>query len=211
MTITIHDHELGLDTHNYYDVTFFNDKINTLVTATPYYVNQWISRIERIHSRRLHNLVVGLDIEWRPNQNTNMENQVAVLQLCVGRRCLIFQIMHAHFTPKSLLKFLSNPNYIFVCVGVNNDVSKLWRDYRIKVGRTADLRALAVQAFNANELKTAGLKGLTRWVLGKDFAKPKYVTMSRWDNGWLTLAQVQYACVDAFLSFEIGRSLINGD
>ncbi|PWA69364.1 3'-5' exonuclease domain-containing protein [Artemisia annua] len=146
--------------------------------------------IERIHSRRLQNLVVGLDIEWRPNQNADMENQVAVLQLCVGRRCLIFQIMHAPFTPKSLIKFLSNPNYIFVGVGVNNDASKLWRDYRIGVGRTADLRALAVQAFNANELKTVGLKGLTRWVLGKDFVKPKYVTMSRWDNEWLTLAQV---------------------
>ncbi|GJR07014.1 Werner syndrome-like exonuclease [Tanacetum coccineum] len=186
-------------------------RTNTLVTETPYYVDQWISRIERIHSRRLDNLVVGLDIEWRPNHNAYVENQVAILQLCVGRRCLIFQIMHAPFIPKPLIKFLSNPSYTFVGVGVNNDVSKLWRDYRIGVGRTADLRPLAVQGFNANELKNAGLKGLTRWVLGKDLVKPKYVTMSRWDNEWLTLKRVQYACVDAFLSFEIGRSLIYGD
>ncbi|PWA83665.1 ribonuclease H-like domain-containing protein [Artemisia annua] len=161
MTITIHDHS---DTHRYYDVTFFDKTINTLVTDTPSSVDRWISKIKHIHRYCLDNLVVGLDVEWRPNTNRYVQNPVAILQLCVGRNCLIYQIMD-----------------------------------------------LAVEEFGAKELRNTGLKGLTGWVLGKELDKPKHVTMSRWDEEWLTLDQVQYACVDAYLSFEIGRSLIYGD
>ncbi|KAL3637095.1 hypothetical protein CASFOL_019394 [Castilleja foliolosa] len=56
-------------------------------------------------------------------------------------------------------------------------------------------------------LKNAGLKTLARTVLGREVEKPNAVTMSGWDNRWLTPDQVQYACVDAFVSFEIGRIL----
>ena len=119
--------------------------------------------------------------------------------------------MYAQFIPDSLVNFLRNPSYTFAGVGVENDVQKLCGDYGIEVGRIEDLRDLAVEEFGAKELRNAGLKGLTRWVLGKELDKPKHVTMSRWDKQWLTLDQVQYACVDAYLSFEIGRSLICGD
>ncbi|GJW23711.1 Werner syndrome-like exonuclease [Tanacetum coccineum] len=211
MTITIHDHDLPTDTHKYYDVTFFDKTINTLVTETPYFVDRWISKIEHIHRHRLDNLVVGLDVEWRPNTNRYVQNPVATLQLCVGRNCLIYQLMYTPFFPDSLINFLRNPSYTFVGVGVENDVEKLNADYGIMVGRIEDLRDLAVEEFGAKELRNAGLKGLTSWVLGKELDKPKYVTMSRWDQAWLTLDQVQYACVDAYLSFEIGRTLICGD
>nr|GEX54430.1 Werner syndrome-like exonuclease [Tanacetum cinerariifolium] len=207
MTITINDHETPSNTHKRYDVTFFDDIISTLVTETPHLVDGWISRIEHIHRHRLNNLIVGLDIEWRPN-NGYVTNPVATLQLCVGRNCLIFQLIYAPYIPESLVNFLGNTSYTFVGVGVENDAEKLLVDYGIRVGRTAELTSLAVEAFGAKELKNAGLKGLTNWVLGKELVKPKIISRSRWDNAWLTLDQVQYACVDAFLSFEIGRSLI---
>ncbi|PWA83664.1 ribonuclease H-like domain-containing protein [Artemisia annua] len=210
MTITIHDHDTPADTHKYYDVTFFDKTINTLVTETPSFVDRWISKIEHIHSQRLDNLIVGLDVEWRPN-NRYFTNPVATLQLCVGRNCLIFQLIYAPYIPDSLVNFLGNISHTFVGVGVDNDVEKLLNDYGIRVGRTAELTSLAVEAFGAKELKNAGLKGLTKWVLEKELVKPKIVSRSRWDKQWLTLDQVQYACVDAFLSFEIGRSLICGD
>ncbi|OAY75753.1 hypothetical protein ACMD2_25777 [Ananas comosus] len=37
--------------------------------------------------------------------------------------------------------------------------------------------------------------------------KSSHVTMSRWDPRDMTLDQIGYAYVDAFLSFEIGRRL----
>ncbi|KAD6796438.1 hypothetical protein R6Q59_019775 [Mikania micrantha] len=211
MAISIVDHQLPDYTHNLYDVTFFQNTISTIVTNIPSYVDSWIADIQRIHHHRLHSLVVGLDVEWRPNYSRNVENPVATLQLCVGRRCLIFQILHSPSIPQSLIAFLGNRSYTFAGVGIENDVEKLTEDYNLVVARTADLRTLAADAYGVRELKNAGIKELTSRVLGVEMNKPKGITMSRWDNQWLTPPQVQYACIDAFLSFEIGRILISGN
>ncbi|CAH1445562.1 unnamed protein product [Lactuca virosa] len=208
-SMSIFDHKVPDDDHDYYDVTFFEDTILTLVTAKPSYVDFWINDIERIHRRRLHSLVVGLFIEWRPNRRNNV-NPVATLQLCVGHRCLIFQIIHSPTTPL-LRDFLLNPSYTFVGAGIEDDVKKLKDGYNLDVGRTMDLRALVTEKYNRPDLGNVGLKGLTRIVLGKELIKQKIVSKSRWDNRRLSPAQVEYACIDAFLSFEIGRILISGN
>ncbi|CAK9180498.1 unnamed protein product [Ilex paraguariensis] len=207
MTIIIEDYQLPDETHNLYDVNFCNDRIHTLVTHSPSYVDMWIYETESIHHRRLHRLIVGLDVEWRPNFNRYVENPVATLQLCVGRRCLIFQLIHCSEIPQSLVDFLGNSNYTFVGVGIESDVEKLMGDYGLGVLFTVDVRGLAANDYDMIELRNAGLKDLARQVLGKEIEKPRRVTMSRWDNQWLTSEQVGYACVDAFVSFEIGRVL----
>ncbi|KAL7255291.1 hypothetical protein ACSBR1_009444 [Camellia fascicularis] len=63
------------DTHN---VTFFIDQIHTLVTRSPFLVDSWISEITTIHHPILHCLIIGLDIEWRPN-NRFHDNPAATL------------------------------------------------------------------------------------------------------------------------------------
>lgn len=209
MTIRIFDHKLRGNSHNLYDVTFFQDTIYTIVTKTPSYVDKWISDTQHILCCGPHPLIVGLDVEWLPNRIKNCENPVATIQLCVGRRCLIFQILHSPIIPYSLLNFLGNPSYIFTGVGIKDDVKKLRKEYYLVVARTLDLRTLAAAAYGVRELKDAGLKKLSSWVLGKDISKPKVVTMSSWNDRSLTTAQVQYACIDAFLSFEICRILIS--
>ncbi|PQM39289.1 Werner Syndrome-like exonuclease [Prunus yedoensis var. nudiflora] len=128
----------------------------------------------------LQSRIVGLDVEWRPNFNRSMENPVATLQLCL---------------------------HIRRRVGIGSDVEKLLIDYGLHVANAVDLAVFAADRFRSSELRNAGLKGLARQMLGKEVHKPNRITMSRWDNQWLTCDQVQYACVDAFLSFEIGRHL----
>lgn len=86
-------------------------------------------------------------------------------------------------------------------------MDKLLDDYGISVGKFVDLRPVAASVCGIRELKNAGLKELTRVVLDKEISKPKSVTMSRWDNQWLTSAQVMYACVDAYVAYEIARVL----
>ncbi|KAL3533439.1 hypothetical protein ACH5RR_006960 [Cinchona calisaya] len=211
MDISIVDHELPHDSHNFYDVYFFTDRINTLVTHDPTMVSNWLTHTQRIHRRRLSNLIVGLDVEWRPSFNKYQQNPVATLQLCVGRRCLVFQILHCSYDyeiPYDLRDFLANGGYTFVGIGIESDVEKLEEDYGLEVGgRIVDLRTLAADKYGRKELKNSGLKELARVVLNKEVEKPKRVTMGRWDNRWLTPHQVQYACVDAFVSFEVGRRL----
>ncbi|KAG6427916.1 hypothetical protein SASPL_112163 [Salvia splendens] len=91
-------------------------------------------------------------------------------------------------------------------IRLKSDVRKLERDHRIGYGaKTVDLGKLAAEVYKMKELKNAGLKNMARFVLGKEMEKPKSVTRSRWDNRRLTADQVHYACIDAYVSFEIGR------
>lgn len=83
-------------------------------------------------------------------------------------------------------------------------MEKLLEDYGLSVAKTVDLRGAAKEAYG---LVNPGLKELARVVLGEEIEKPRRVTMSRWDNRWLTAQQVQYACLDAYLSFAIANTL----
>ncbi|XP_062087979.1 3'-5' exonuclease-like [Humulus lupulus] len=209
MQINIVDHELSSDTHNLYDVQIgLQTTVRTLVTTSPSMVDSWIEDIERIHNRRLRRLIVGLDVEWRPSFNRYIENPVAIIQLCVGHRCLIFQLLHAESIPSSLAEFLGNSDYSFVGVGVGADVEKLLLDYQLSVRNPVELGDLAARKHDDRSLKNAGLKRLAMFVLGMEIDKPKRITMSRWDNRYLNSSQVQYACVDAYVSFEIGKVLM---
>ncbi|XP_059285798.1 3'-5' exonuclease-like [Lycium ferocissimum] len=97
--------------------------------------------------------------------------------------------------------------WAFVGIGVEGDVEKLLEDYELSVGNAVDLRGIAANAYESRNLRNAGLKELCSVVLGKEIVKPRSVTMGRWDCEWLSLGQIQYGCLDAFVSFEIGRSL----
>ncbi|KZV14930.1 Werner Syndrome-like exonuclease [Dorcoceras hygrometricum] len=191
-------------------IVYSNDSVHTTITRSPATVSRWLSRTQSIHRRRLHHLIVGLDVEWQPSFTRGVHHPVAVLQICVGHRCLIYQILQSEYIHDSLVFFLSNPYFTFVGVGVKDDLMKLDRDYGFG-GDTKflDLRELAVNAYGAAELRQAGLKSLASLVLGKELEKPKDVTLSRWDRRWLTMDQVRYACLDAFVSFEIGRILVD--
>ncbi|XP_061370564.1 3'-5' exonuclease-like [Gastrolobium bilobum] len=197
------------DDHSLYDVNFHSATIHTLLTSVPSMVDSWLLEIRRLHSNHLlrHRLIVGLDVEWRPNTHRNMKNPVATLQLCVGRRCLIFQILHAPYIPNSLVSFLGNVNITFVGVGIEEDAEKLLEDYSLHVNNLVELGTLAADMLDDPELKRAGLKTLALRVLEKEVEKPKRISRSKWDKLFLTEEQVEYACIDAFVSFEIGRVL----
>ncbi|KAK7861278.1 werner syndrome-like exonuclease [Quercus suber] len=157
--------EVNQDTHDLFEVTFVSNHIQTLVY--------------RIHRRRLHRLIVGLDVEWQPSFNHNIKNPVATLQLCMGRRRLIFQFIYATHFPSSLIEFLGDKDFTFVGVGIESDVEKLLDDYDLKVGNVVNLRGL-VDRLGNRDLKNAGLKGLARAMLGLEVHKPRHVTLSSW-------------------------------
>lgn len=96
-------------------------------------------------------------------------------------------------------------------VGIEEDVEKLICDYDLCVKKFVDLRDLAAEKMGDREVRKLGIKGLALRVLGKEIEKPKSVSKSRWDNLWLTSEQVKYACVDAFVSFEVARRLYAGE
>ncbi|OVA11290.1 3'-5' exonuclease domain [Macleaya cordata] len=210
MSIGIEDYDyFSSDIQQGYSVKFYDDQVTTIVTENASAVDDWISRIYRDFNSILNHLIVGLDIEWRPTFNRNTRYKVAILQLCVGRRCLIIQLLYADYIPRSLVQFLGNPSFTFVGVGIDDDVQKLVADYGLEVANTADLRISAANRFNMKQLKNAGLKTLAEMVLGEEIEKPRRITTSNWSVDYLNDDQILYACLDAYVSFKIGRVLMS--
>ncbi|CAL4974916.1 unnamed protein product [Urochloa decumbens] len=267
-----------------YTVMFEGDAISTTVTSSGDAVKRWLDEVLYVHRRRLHKLVVGLDVEWRPALGP-WYNPTALLQLCVGRRCLVFQLLHADYVPDALAEFLDDPRcwiswldpppsgadgglsaqiegggstqwifaegesgatalvslaspstakrpsstvcltclrqhrrrvgdntrFRFVGVGVQDDAVRLNNDLHLAVSNTVDLAELAADEMGRPDLRSAGLKALASVVMGATVDKPERVRKGRWDAYELSDQQIKYACIDAFVSFEVGRKLLSGD
>ncbi|KAF3457013.1 hypothetical protein FNV43_RR01670 [Rhamnella rubrinervis] len=124
--------------------------IHTTVTSSAEDVDRWLSKLYHAHSRRWTSTsLVGLDIEWRPYYPPSDRNPVAIMQICIGHHCLIFQLLHANTVPESLVHFLANPVFTFVGVGVKDDADKLIDDYKLGVGCTLDLAQTAYVCIDA--------------------------------------------------------------
>lgn len=149
-----------------YVVFFDDDAIHTTLADSGNVVDSWLDEIYRVHRRRLHRLVVGLDVEWRPSYSRYDVPPVAVLQLCVCRRCLVFQILHADYLPDALFDFFADDRFTFVGVGIHGDLAKLRAGYGLEVENAVDLRCLAADELGNPGLRRAGLVGLVREVMG---------------------------------------------
>ncbi|KAF3633455.1 putative Werner syndrome ATP-dependent helicase -like protein [Capsicum annuum] len=141
--------------------------------------------------------------------NPEENHPVALLQLCVGRRCLLFQLLHKDAIPRFLVDFLMDPNFKFVGVRVKRDAEKLLRDHKMFVANTVDLNQLALSIYREEVYGKLGLKRMAKEVLGKVMEKPLNVTLSKWDAEELAYEQVEYAAIDAFVLFEIRKNLFN--
>ena len=103
-------------------VSFDEDYIDTTLTDSGDVVDWWVAETYRMH-RRGH--VAGLDVEWRPATGRAPPGPVAVLQVCVDHRCLVFQILRADYVPDALAGFLADRRFVFVGVGVRDDAARL--------------------------------------------------------------------------------------
>ncbi|KAL8142727.1 hypothetical protein V2J09_015759 [Rumex salicifolius] len=185
--------------------------IETILTATGSTITNWINEISSAYSH-INFIVVGLDIEWKPNRRRYEENRAATLQLCVGNKCLIVQLIHVDSIPRSLGDFLSSTRHIFVGVGVESDLAKLEEDYGLVCNSHRDVRRVALDTWQDGILsRCPGLKELADVVAGISVDKPKRVTMSNWEKWILADDQIRYACIDAYASFCIAILKLNGE
>ncbi|CAH9080201.1 unnamed protein product [Cuscuta epithymum] len=189
-----------------YYVQFGGKRIETTVTDRAAVANDWVTAIRSKHAGE-PTVVVGLDNEWRPHPVSYMSNKSATLQLCVDEDCLILQLFHVDEIPEELKRFLSDPTFVFVGVEVADDVRKLREEYGLECAKSEDIRELAKEKW-PGRFRRPGLKDLAMEICGLNMRKPKHVCMSNWEVRELSLAQVEYACIDAYASYKIGQRLL---
>ncbi|GMJ12307.1 hypothetical protein like AT3G12410 [Hibiscus trionum] len=186
-----------------FTVTFFSTPITTTVTATPSVASDWLYRIlTNIHSSCRQRLVVGLGVQW--NRFSLVDPPpAATLQLCIGRQCLIFQLLYVDAVPLSLRRFLDDPRNTFVGVWNHLDRGRLyWSDHGLCVSRLVDAHVVAAERYGLS--RQLSMENLAQIFLGADGVnKPERIALSAWDSYWLSLEQVQYA----FVSSELGKAM----
>ncbi|KAJ1689624.1 hypothetical protein LUZ63_013779 [Rhynchospora breviuscula] len=199
------------NTDNTFVVSIGNYRIKTTVTASYITASYWIDEILRFTGQWCKPVIVGLDIEWCPpgRHGTSGENPVALLQLCVGSRCLLFQLLHCERIPDKLYEFFLDSRYRFVGSDIKKDLEKLEDQYGLMAGSCwDDLRKLA-ENMGRPDLKGASLKKLMEEFVGLQLEKSFWIRTSDWSRQVLDLQQIEYGALDAFASYQVGLQLVS--
>ncbi|TVU49142.1 hypothetical protein EJB05_00436, partial [Eragrostis curvula] len=192
-----------------HEVLFNNTTINTMVTKSYEAGYDWIQEVRGDHREHL---VVGLDTEWRavywPGEGIK-RMQTALIQLCVGSRCLVYQIHHANNVyPKILKDFLECPHCKFIGADVKQDTTRLENDYGIFVRNAVDLQPIGISMGIGTKRWRPSLEKLAKRLLLADMDKKnKDFLHATWDREDLTPEHIAYAAIDAFASAELAKPM----
>lgn len=205
--ISIYDHSIDSTELNIYTVDFFGTDITVTVTSTPAVARRWIqaTRYFNRHYYYSDRLIAGIGVQWVPGGRSS---PAATLQVCVGRRCLIYQLDHVDYVPMALRRFLMSPAVTLVGIWNHSDAEKLRMSrHRVEVRELIDLR-LHVRRENGENMARASVEEIVEEELGYKGVRLDYwISRSDWDDEILSVDQVRQACVDAYVSFLIGKNI----
>ena len=149
--------------------------------------------------------VVGFDIEWKPQfvskKKGGVENKTAVLQLGVESSCLVLHLRNMKAPPKLLSSILNDKKILKVGSGILQDVAKLKRDKGLTCKGLVDTQKMAKSLGTASQ--KLGLKALAEHFFGINVEKPKSISRSNWEKYPLTIRQIHYAALDAWIGFKL--------
>ena len=86
-------------------------------------VEEHINKIELILEKEDSYKIVGLDVEY----TYGPEQKAALIQLCMGTDCLLYQISSADQPCPKLADFLGKADVTFAGVDIGNDITRLGR------------------------------------------------------------------------------------
>ncbi|TVU40249.1 hypothetical protein EJB05_13702, partial [Eragrostis curvula] len=188
--------------HDAYTVHLANSRFIVLATARPSDVRRWVATTRWLYapSLRRGRLVAGLGVQWTPTFRT-LDGKTpvpATLQLCVGDCCLVFHLAQAYAIPEALRRFLADQRTTFLGSGSAYDCRTLWDHFGLRVGCGRELRAML-------GVGNASMEEMADRFLGyPGVSKSRDVAISAWDAPRLSMDQVEYAAVDAYLAFLLG-------
>ncbi|KAK1272536.1 hypothetical protein QJS04_geneDACA022302 [Acorus gramineus] len=188
---------------------FDTEHIATVVTASSVQASLWVNKFLYAYKDNDNNdddptrFLVGFDVKLSKHK----DNPIAILQLCVDQRCLIFQIRRCDAIPNALSNFLSDTRFTFTGININESVRRLKSDYNVRVGNIKDLQTLLKEEREQVRLRLEELR-LAQDIVKWKVQNQRSVQLGNWDEKRLSLEQIWCACIDAFISFEMMRRVL---
>jgi len=156
------------------------------------------------------NVILGMDLEWRPVFNVGKYNRTALLQLSTGTVCVLFRINilrqehdvdfpgEQYKLPLLVTQILENPFIRKVGCGLIGDCTRLKNDFGIECAGVDDIAELPI----IKRCRPRSLQALTAIFLGGHMSKKQRV--SDWERlPHLTRDQIIYAATDAWCGREV--------
>ncbi|KAK3136688.1 hypothetical protein QOZ80_5BG0441020 [Eleusine coracana subsp. coracana] len=211
-----------------YAVTTFRFGAATVIEATvtrdAAVANAWVRCLRDSHHHHHHHhvpLLVALDCKWvhhHHHRATTKQHpgRVAVLLLCSGGSCLVLQLLYARRVPECLHRLLLDPAVRLVGVG-DEAAARLAADHGIACAAAVDLegpcrdylrRGKGEGEGQGQDGPLLGLKGCAEKVLGLTMKRPANIVDSDWEKRELDVAQVRFACFDAYVAYRIGEQVL---
>ena len=179
--------------------------VEVVYTKNVHEAETWL----RTHITDCSASAVGFDMEWKPQfvskKRGGIENKTAVLQLGVDTSCLVLHLHHMNKLPNLLVSILRDATVLKVGSAIKQDVSKLRRDRGLVCYGIVDTQDVAKS--HSSSTQKVGLKALAERFLGITLAKSKRVTRSNWENFPLTLEQIEYAALDAWIGLKVFKAM----
>lgn len=137
--------------------------------------------------------IIGFDTETRPSFTANTKrNLVALLQLSGKERAYIYRL-HSTGLNEDLVKILSNPRIIKVGAAVTDDIRSLQHHTKFAPKGFVDLQSIA----SGWGIEEKSVRKMAAIILGVRVSKSQQ--LSNWESSDLTVAQINYAAVDAWV------------
>jgi len=160
-----------------------------------------------VRSKESKALIVGLDTEWFEWDR----KKIALIQICVGKKCLLFKVGHAGIIPDDLKSFLADENHVFVGVAIANDLDRLREGHQVELSNKIELQAMVPFIIPGKHWDNVpSLATLAQVLLGVSVeGKGTALRYKEWDNELLTDDQIKYASTDVVVPYMIGEMLQN--
>lgn len=152
--------------------------------------------------------MIGLDLEWNIAPT---KGKAAVLQLATATDIFVIHLTAMKCIPDALTSVLEDASIPKVGVAIQQDLTKLRRDYGVAATGALELSRLAwhvdAARWHGRKRVLISLRDLCMAYLSKDLAKGP-TRISTWTRVPLTSEQVEYAASDAYVSLELAHAML---
>ncbi len=145
--------------------------------------------------------LIGFDTETRPSFKKGVLHEVALLQLSTEEDCYLFRLNQIGL-PVELISLFENEKIFKIGLSINDDIRSLHRTAKFTPQSFIELQRMCP----AYGIKDASLQKIYAIIYKERMSKTQRLT--NWEAKELTLAQQEYAALDAWASLRIFLDLM---